>query len=80
LVAHGKLHNVKSDALHGRSLPSGHVKVSVDINVEPNVSLPIPNANHDIMTTGQAIGTFVAWPNNLLQVVDVVGLYKYINS
>ncbi|XP_027932185.1 uncharacterized protein LOC114187944 [Vigna unguiculata] len=71
LVAHGKLHNVKSDALHGRSLPSGHVKVSVDINVEPNVSLPIPNANHDIMTTGQAIGTFVAWPNNLLQVVDV---------
>ncbi|QCE06717.1 sentrin-specific protease 2 [Vigna unguiculata] len=70
LVAHGKLHNVKGDTLHGRSLPNGHVKVSVDIPVEPNVSLPIPNADDDIMTIGQAIGTFVAWPINLLQVVD----------
>ncbi|QCE03845.1 putative transposase [Vigna unguiculata] len=58
------------DTLHGRSLPNGHVKVNVDIALEPNVSLPIPNADDDIMTIRQAIGTFVAWPINLLQVVD----------
>ena len=80
LVAHGKLHNIKSGTLHGRSLPNGHVKVSVDIVVEPNVSLPIPNVDDDIMTIGQAIGTFMAWPINLLQVVDVVCLYNYTNS
>jgi len=80
LVAHGKLHNVKGDTLHGRSLPNGHVKVSVDIAIEPNVSLLIPNVDDDIMTIGQAIGTFVAWPINLLQVVDLVCLYNYINS
>ena len=48
MVAHGKLHNVKGDTLHGRSLPNGHVKVSADIAVEPNVSLPIPNADDDV--------------------------------
>ena len=80
MVAHGKLHNVKGDTLHGRSLPNGHVKVNVDITLEPNVSLPIPNVDDDIMTIRQAIGTFVAWPINLLQVVDAVCLSNLINS
>ncbi|BAT95929.1 hypothetical protein VIGAN_08277400 [Vigna angularis var. angularis] len=70
LVAHGKLHNFKSDTLHGRSLPKGHVKVSIDIALEPNVSLPIPIDDDDMMTIGQAIGTFVAWPMNFIQISD----------
>jgi len=50
LVVYRKLYNIKSDTLHGRSLPNGHVKVSVDIVVESNVSLPIPNVDNDIIT------------------------------
>jgi len=60
LVTHEKLHNIKSDILHGRSLPNGHVKISVDIVVEPIVSLPIPNVGDDIMTIEQTICTFLA--------------------
>ncbi|XP_022631898.1 uncharacterized protein LOC106778383 isoform X2 [Vigna radiata var. radiata] len=70
LVAHGKLHNFKTDTLHGRPLPKGHVKVSIDIALKPNVSLPIPIDDDDMMTIGQAIGTFVAWPMNLIQITD----------
>ncbi|XP_014493412.1 uncharacterized protein LOC106755715 [Vigna radiata var. radiata] len=70
LVAHGKLHNFKIDTLHGRPLPKGHVKVSIDIALEPNVSLPIPIDDDDMMTIGQAIGTFVAWPMNFIQISD----------
>lgn len=80
LVAHGKLHNFKSDTLHGRPLPKGHIKVSIDIALEPNVPLPIPIDDDDMMTIGQAIGTFVAWPMNFIQICDEVCLYNCINS
>ena len=68
------MHNIKSYTLHGRSLPNGHVKVSVHIAMKPNVSLSIPNADDDIMTLGQAIGPFVTWLINLSHVVDMICL------
>ncbi|KOM47375.1 hypothetical protein LR48_Vigan07g107900 [Vigna angularis] len=71
---HTAAHNTST--LHGlvqhmqRPLPKGHVKVSIDIALEPNVSLPIPIDDDDMMTIGQAIGTFVAWPMNFIQISD----------
>jgi len=53
LLGYQKLHNIKSDILQRISLPNGYVKVSVDNVVEPNVSLLVPNVDHD------TIGTFV---------------------
>ncbi|WVZ15897.1 hypothetical protein V8G54_013463 [Vigna mungo] len=44
--------------------------LSSNIFPEPNVSLPIPIVEDGMMTIGQAIGTFVAWPINRIQVVD----------
>ncbi|BAT79265.1 hypothetical protein VIGAN_02211900 [Vigna angularis var. angularis] len=77
LVAHGKLHNFKSDTLHGRPLPKGHVKVSIDIALEPNVSLPIPIDDDGMMTIGQAIGLYKpielkqeTWFQNLSQTIS----------
>ncbi|KAG4906734.1 hypothetical protein JHK82_055380 [Glycine max] len=68
LVAHGKVHNIQSDTLHGRHLPDGHLKVSVEVVVELDASLSIPGDDDDIMTIKDAVGTFVAWPLNLIQV------------
>jgi len=48
----------KSDTLHGRSICNDeHVKVSLDIVVEPNVLLHIPNVDDDTMTI-ETIDTF----------------------
>ncbi|KAG5006878.1 hypothetical protein JHK85_025420 [Glycine max] len=71
LIARGKVY-IQIDTLHNRSLPHGNVKVSVDVVVESNAQLQIPNHDDKIMAIAQAIGTFVAWPINLIQVDDMV--------
>lgn len=60
LVANEKLHSFKIDTLHGRPQPNGHVKVSIDITLKPNLSLTIPNVDDAMLIIGQTIGTFVA--------------------
>ncbi|RZB91697.1 hypothetical protein D0Y65_023898 [Glycine soja] len=70
LIARGKVY-IQIDTLHNRSLPHGNVKVSVDVVVESNAQLQIPNHDDKIMAIAQAIGTFVAWPINLIQVDDM---------
>lgn len=68
------MHNIQSDTLHGRHLPDGHLKVSVEVVVELDASLSIPGDDDDIMTIKDAVGTFVAWPLNLIQVSFMVCL------
>ncbi|KAL5142000.1 hypothetical protein HKD37_09G025258 [Glycine soja] len=75
LIARGKVY-IQIDTLHNRSLPHGNVKVSVDVVVESNAQLQIPNHDDKIMAIAQAIGTFVAWPINLIQVDDMVCMKK----
>lgn len=70
LVAHVKLYNTGSDVLHNKKLPPGYVKVRIDVAVEREALLPIPVEEGDVLTVGEAIGTFVAWQLNLVKLVD----------
>ncbi|KAI5444418.1 hypothetical protein KIW84_012878 [Lathyrus oleraceus] len=66
MVGKGKVHNVSGVLLHTRELPVGCLKVSVDIAVEPNAALPYPSDDSDATTVHEAVGSFVAWPTNLI--------------
>ncbi|OIW19241.1 hypothetical protein TanjilG_20366 [Lupinus angustifolius] len=54
--------------LHNACISRYHVKVSIDFAIDDDALLPIP-LDEDIITIGGAIGTFVAWPIDLIQVV-----------
>ncbi|KAI5386334.1 hypothetical protein KIW84_072751 [Lathyrus oleraceus] len=73
MVGKGKVHNVSGVLLHTRELPAGCLKVLVDIAVEPNAALPYPSDDSDATTVHEAVGSFVAWPTNLI----CVG-YEYV--
>ncbi|KAI5399709.1 hypothetical protein KIW84_064880 [Lathyrus oleraceus] len=66
MVGKGKVHNVSGVLLHTRELPARCLKVSVDIAVEPNAALPYPSDDSDATTVHEAVGSFVAWPTNLI--------------
>ncbi|KAI5422062.1 hypothetical protein KIW84_045493 [Lathyrus oleraceus] len=66
MVGKGKMHNVSGVLLHTRELPAGCLKVSIDIAVEPNAALPYPSDDSDATTVHEAVGSFVAWPTNLI--------------
>jgi len=66
IVAKGRVHNILGDKLHHKSLPIGYLKVSIDIVLEQDTELPIPDDVVDISLVGDAIGTYVAWQRNLI--------------
>jgi hypothetical protein len=72
-VARGKLHNTDGDTVHGKKLPPGYVKVTVEVALVEDAPLPIPVEDGDVSTIGQAIGTIVAWPFNLIEFVGECG-------
>ncbi|KAF1865977.1 hypothetical protein Lal_00041675 [Lupinus albus] len=57
--------------LHCARIPPNHVNVSIDIVIDGNALLPIP-FDEDIVTLGEAIGTFVPWPVDLVDVVPTM--------
>ncbi|KAE9598594.1 hypothetical protein Lal_00021092 [Lupinus albus] len=58
--------------IHNAQIPSNHLKVSFDISIEDDVSLPIL-VDDDTITVRGALGTFVAWPVHLIDVVPIMG-------
>jgi hypothetical protein len=60
------VHNILGDKLHHKPLPAGYLKVSVDIALESNADLPIPDDVAEVTLVGEAIGSYVAWPANLI--------------
>ena len=74
----GKVHNTLGELLHTKSLPTGCLKVSVDIALEKDVLLPHPDDVSDATLVGDAIGSFVAWPSSLISVDNEVCLKPYI--
>ncbi|GAU38996.1 hypothetical protein TSUD_378720 [Trifolium subterraneum] len=73
LVVRGKLHNTDGDTVHGKKLPPGYVKVTVEVALVEDAPLPIPVEDGDVSTIGRAIGTIVAWPFNLIEFVGECG-------
>ena len=68
IVAKGRVHNILGDKLHHKSLPIGCLKVSIEIALEQDAELPIPDDVADIRLVGEAIGAYVAWQRNLISV------------
>ncbi|KAF1870842.1 hypothetical protein Lal_00030152 [Lupinus albus] len=71
-VGIGSVYNKQDAMIHNAQTPSNHLKVSIDISIEDDALLPIPD-DEDIVTVRQALGTFVAWPEYLIDVVPIMG-------
>ena len=72
MVAKGKVHNTLGEMLHHKPLPTGFLKVSIDIVLEGGALLPLPIDVSDATLVGDAIGSFVAWPSDLIFIDDEV--------
>ena len=66
------MHNTLGDLLHHRSLSDGHMKVSIDVALDLDALLPIPNTISKTTLLQDAIGSFVAWTSNLIFIDDEV--------
>ncbi|KAE9617746.1 hypothetical protein Lalb_Chr03g0038641 [Lupinus albus] len=62
------MHNTWDAMLHNAQIPSHHVRISIYMVIEDDALLPIP-LDENIITLGGALGSFVAWPVHLLNVV-----------
>ena len=78
MVVKGKVHNTLGELLHTKPLPTGCLKVLIDIALEKDALLPYPDDVSDATLVGDAIGLFVAWPSSLISVDDEVCLKPYI--
>ena len=74
MIGKGKVHNTLGEVLHHKPLPSGYLKVSIDIALEEGALLPIPDEVSYATLVGEAIGAYVAWPSRLIRVDDEVCL------
>ena len=72
IVGKGKIHNTLGDLIHHRPLPDGHLKVSVDIALDLDALISIPNIVSETTLLRDAIGSFVAWPSDLVIIDDQV--------
>ena len=59
MVGKGKVHNTLGELLHTKPLPTGCLKVSVDIAMEKDALLPHSDDVSDATLVGDAIGSFV---------------------
>lgn len=64
--------------MHGMTLPPGYVKVKIEVAVVSNAMLPIAVEYGDVSMVGQAIGTIVPWPLQLLEFVGDVPKVNYL--
>ena len=54
------MHNTLGDLLHHRPLPDGHLKVSVDVALDLDALLLVPDIISETTLLRDAIGSFVA--------------------
>ena len=66
------MHNTLGDSLHHRPLPDEHMKVSVDVALDLDVLLPVPNIVAETTLLRDSVGSFVAWPSDLIFIDDQV--------
>ena len=66
------MHNTLGDSLHHRPLPDGHMKVSVDVALDLDTLLPIPDNVSETTLMRDEIGSFVTWTLDLIFIDDQV--------
>lgn len=71
VVAYGRVYkSSKKQNLHGVPLQDDCYRVSVDNVVKPQAFLP--NEIPDATLVGEALNNFVAWPKDLVKILDEV--------
>lgn len=66
-MALGSVYNNNSVTIHSRPLPADHLKVTITIPIENDTELPVQIEDKDIFTILDVVGTYVAWPSNLIK-------------
>jgi len=66
MVGKGKVHNTSSELLHHNPLPVGYMKVSVDLVLDTDALLPLPDVVSETTLMREAVGSFVGWPSDLI--------------
>ncbi|XP_073221533.1 uncharacterized protein [Cicer arietinum] len=79
-VVKGILYNTSGEVLHNIPIPAGHVKVSPTVAFEPTAPLPIPDNDGDMKFLSDAIGSYVAWPTNLVALQKKIPKDKSVTS
>jgi hypothetical protein len=70
VVALGKVQNVTGASLHGKTIIAGTVSVEVVKSLDDEYSLfaPIDLDNPPVTSVGQAVGHFVLWPTEFMDI------------
>ena len=70
VVALGRVHNVAGASLHGRTIIAGTVSVEVSKSLDDDYGLfaPIDLDDPPVTLVGQAIGHFVMWPTEFMDI------------
>ncbi|KAI5384623.1 hypothetical protein KIW84_071577, partial [Lathyrus oleraceus] len=66
MVGKGKVHNTSGELLHHNPLPVGYMKVSVDLVLDTDALLPLPDVVSETTLMREAVGSFVRWPSDLI--------------
>ena len=67
IVALGQVFNIPDEnTLHNRPIPPNHAKVSIDMALESDALLHVPNEVADISVVSDDLGTPIAWPVELI--------------
>lgn len=73
IVAIGKVINTPGDnTIHNVDIPLNHARVSIDVVNEGDANLPVSYPAADMMVVNDAVGSFVAWPIELIIVENMV--------
>ncbi|KAI9196224.1 hypothetical protein LWI28_022076 [Acer negundo] len=67
IVAHGTImaSDDPFDTIHGIPISDENVRVSIDVAIKPSALLPFSVCD-ELLTVGEAVGSYVAWPKNLI--------------
>ncbi|KAL5079940.1 hypothetical protein RYX36_008361 [Vicia faba] len=72
MVGKGKVHNTLGDVLPHKLLPAGFLKVLIDISLDGDASLPMPDDVSYATLVGDVIGSYVTWSSNLIFIDDEI--------
>lgn len=67
IVAHGSIIELDGPnaTIHGIPLGKTNIRVAINVALNRTACLPIP-VRDELITVGQAVGSQVAWPKNLV--------------
>ncbi|KAI5421056.1 hypothetical protein KIW84_044768 [Lathyrus oleraceus] len=66
IVGKGKVNNTSGELLHHNPLPVGYMKVLIDLVLDTNTLLPLPDVVSETTLMRDAVGSFVGWPSDLI--------------